>query len=88
MEIVRELAPHWEIRATRNPCFDAVLIDQEFMEIEGSLPAGHYKVVLNTTEFLVAATPDFRRRLPPPAVPARCFWENASTRTFISDIQI
>lgn len=53
MDLVREICPHWEIRTTRNEYFGAREIDAEFMDIERTLPAGTYKIVLNTTEFLL-----------------------------------
>lgn len=51
MEIVRNMCPTWEIRTTRNSHFDAQDIDTEFMDIEQGLEG--YKMVLNTTEFLI-----------------------------------
>ena len=52
MDIVRKMCPTWEIRTTRNSHFDAHDIDTEFMDIEQGLDG--YKMVLNTTEFLIA----------------------------------
>jgi hypothetical protein len=51
MDIVRKMCPTWEIRTTRNSHFDAQDIDTEFMDIEQGLDG--YKMVLNTTEFLI-----------------------------------
>lgn len=53
LSIIKEMAPSWEIRKTRNNFFDAEQIDQEFMDIEKSLPNDRFVIVLNTTEFLV-----------------------------------
>jgi hypothetical protein len=61
MEIVRRICPTWEIRTTKNSHFDARDIDTEFMEIESTIPG--FKIVLNTTEFLVSAQ-DVRTFLP------------------------
>lgn len=61
MDIVRRICPTWEIRTTKNSHFDAQNIDQEFMEIEPTVPG--YKLVLNTTEFLVSVD-DVRTLLP------------------------
>lgn len=61
MDIVRRICPTWEIRTTKNSHFDAQNIDEEFMEIEPTVPG--YKIVLNTTEFLVSV-PDVRTLLP------------------------
>ena len=51
MDIVRKMCPTWEIRTTRNTHFCAHEIDTEFMDIESELDG--YKMVLNTTEFLI-----------------------------------
>lgn len=51
LDIVRELAPHWKIITSKNEYFDALLIDQEIMEIERRISS--WKMVLNTTEFLL-----------------------------------
>lgn len=50
-EIIRDLAPHWEIRQSRNKIFEANAVDQEVMDIESEFRG--WKVCLNTTEFLV-----------------------------------
>ncbi len=50
--IIQELAPHWEIRTSRNLEFASDLIDLEVMDIERECDG--WKVVLNTTEFLCA----------------------------------
>jgi hypothetical protein len=55
MDIVREMCPTWEIRKSPHEKFDAFANDILLMitekEIEG------YKMVLNTTEFLVSSEP-------------------------------
>lgn len=53
VEIIRELAPHWEIRKTNVKKFEEPAIGEEIQEIEMAMPAGEWKVVLNTTEFLL-----------------------------------
>jgi len=50
-DIIRELAPHWEVRSSRNKFFEAANCDEELMEIERSYD-GYWKMVLNTTEFV------------------------------------
>jgi hypothetical protein len=54
--IIQELAPHWEVRPSRNAWFDAEEVDREVMEVEREAPG--WKVVLNLTEFLLC--PDLR----------------------------
>jgi len=61
LDIVRRICPTWEIRTTKNSHFDAQNIDAEFMEIEQTVPG--YKIVLNTTEFLLGVS-DLRTLLP------------------------
>ena len=51
VEIIKELAPNWEIRPSRNAYFHAIEIDQEVMQIENTVPG--WKVCLNTTEFIL-----------------------------------
>ena len=51
MEIVRRICPTWTIITTRNSQFDAFEIDREFMDLEKNIDG--YKIVLNTTEFLM-----------------------------------
>lgn len=53
VEIIRQLAPHWEIRKTRVERFVEPFIGDEIQEIEESLPQQAWKTVLNTTEFLL-----------------------------------
>jgi Glycosyl transferase family 2 len=50
-ELVKELAPGWEVRRSRNECFDARDVDAEVMDVEREF-AG-WKLVLNTTEFVL-----------------------------------
>jgi hypothetical protein len=51
VEIIRALAPRWEIRPSVNQWFDARDIDVEVMAVEREQPG--WKMVLNTTEFLL-----------------------------------
>lgn len=51
VEIIKQLAPQWEIRQSRNADFDYIACDQEVMDIEETIP--DWKIALNTTEFLV-----------------------------------
>ncbi len=50
VEICRQFAPNWEVRDSKVPEFDAILVDQEVMDIEKEVNG--WKMVLNTTEFL------------------------------------
>ncbi|KFN01424.1 hypothetical protein [Bacillus clarus] len=50
VEICKLFAPHWEVRDSKVSEFDAILVDQEVMEIEKEITG--WKMVLNTTEFL------------------------------------
>jgi hypothetical protein len=59
MDLVRQFAPGWEIRRSRNKMFDARLNDQEIMDVEQGIEG--WKIVLNTTEFLLH--PDLRAYL-------------------------
>lgn len=52
LEIVRELIPKAKIIQSKNKYFDAVLCDQEVMDMESSLDG--VKLCLTTTEFLVS----------------------------------
>lgn len=52
VEIIKQLAPHWQIRKSRNEYFEAWPIDQEVMDIEREFD-GYWKMCLNTTEFIV-----------------------------------
>jgi hypothetical protein len=51
VEIIRELAPGWEVRPSVNTWFDAREIDKEVMAVEREFPG--WKMVLNTTEFVL-----------------------------------
>lgn len=51
VEIIRTLAPNWEIRNSRNVLFEADKVDLEIMDIEREFD-GYWKICLNTTEFL------------------------------------
>jgi hypothetical protein len=57
MEIINELAPHWKIVSTRNTHFDAIEIDEEFMDYEKKYYPNSYCIVLNTTEFMFPTRP-------------------------------
>jgi hypothetical protein len=50
VEILRELAPEWEVIPSRNPMLDARDCDLEMMDLESRYEG--WKVVLNVTEFL------------------------------------
>jgi len=51
VEIIKELAPEWEIVPTVNEYFDGLVIDKEVMAIEMQFDG--WKTCLNTTEFLL-----------------------------------
>lgn len=51
VNIIKELAPNWEIRPSRYTEFDARKIDREVEEIEQTISG--WKIALNTTEFLL-----------------------------------
>jgi hypothetical protein len=66
-EIIRELAPNWQVRPSANAWFDARDADAEVMAVEREC-AG-WKIVLNTTEFLICQdlrvfVADLERRRP------------------------
>jgi hypothetical protein len=52
LDIIREIAPGWEVRRSRNAWFDARDVDLEVMEIERAFSG--WKMVLNTTEFVLS----------------------------------
>lgn len=52
VEIIRELAPHWQIVHTTLNKFDGFLTDLEVMNYERNIPG--WKIALNTTEFLAS----------------------------------
>jgi hypothetical protein len=56
LEICKEICPHWKIINTTNADFDIIANIREFMYIEEQL-ANAFKIVLNTTEFLVPFRP-------------------------------
>lgn len=49
--IIKNIAPHWEIRKSRNKVWDFTDADQEVMDIEKEFDG--WKVVLNITEFIL-----------------------------------
>jgi hypothetical protein len=49
--IIRELAPHWEVRPSRNREFHSLAIDAEIMDVERGVPG--WKMCLNVTEFVL-----------------------------------
>ena len=55
VEIIRKICPTWDIITTKNKYFGAEEIDNEFMELENNIDG--YKIVLNTTEFLITNNP-------------------------------
>ncbi|MBT2686910.1 glycosyltransferase family 2 protein [Bacillus sp. ISL-47] len=55
-DLIRQLAPNWEIRKSRNPNFDIEACEKEVMEIEREFKG--WKTVLNTTEFLYVKNKD------------------------------
>jgi len=54
LEICKQICPSCKIMVTKNPCFEAVKVDEECMNIEKTIEG--IKMVLNTTEFLVCDT--------------------------------
>ncbi len=50
VEICKALAPHWEVRDSAYPGFDAPATDREVMAVEQEVEG--WKMILNTTEFL------------------------------------
>jgi|688.fasta_scaffold219953_1 UDP-glucose 4-epimerase len=54
IEICKKICPNCKIISTRNSHFDAIKIDEEFMDIENNIEG--IKIVLNTTEFLFCET--------------------------------
>jgi hypothetical protein len=51
LEIIKKIAPNWEVVTAKNyKYFDAEINDKELMECEERLPG--WKVILNTTEFV------------------------------------
>ncbi|GMK41338.1 hypothetical protein PCCS19_43940 [Paenibacillus sp. CCS19] len=54
--ICKKFAPHWEVRNSTCPEFDALEVDREVMRIESEVPG--WKMALNTTEFLCIPSRD------------------------------
>jgi len=54
-EIIKNTCPYWKIHESKNLLFDAIENDKEVMEYEKSLKTSisHFKICLNTTEFLL-----------------------------------
>lgn len=52
-DICRTIAPHWEVIRTEHAEYSAILADFELMKQEERFPEA-WKIVLNTTEFLVS----------------------------------
>lgn len=50
VNLIKKIVPNWEIRNSRNQCFNAKECDKEIMEIESTI--SEWKMTLNTTEFL------------------------------------
>src|SRR5262249_9567397 len=50
-EIIRTLAPSWEIRPSRNRLFHSLSVDAEIMDIERTISG--WKMCLNATEFVI-----------------------------------
>ena len=62
VEIIRELAPHWEVRPSINgSVFYSRAIEKEIIDAENELSQDTWKIILNTTEFLLAG--DLRKKL-------------------------
>lgn len=57
VEICRELVPDWEIVTSANEAFSGIMCDFEVMKHEERYPDA-WKIVLNTTEFLVGGQLD------------------------------
>ena len=61
VEIVKEMAPEWEIVTSEHQEFDAGNCDLEMAKLESKIPEGEWKITLNATEFIVG---DFDKILP------------------------
>lgn len=59
VDIIKTMAPHWEIRPSKNKYFNTEIIDEEVMAIEEEI--SEWKMVLNTTEFVLK--PDLKSYL-------------------------
>lgn len=53
VDIIKQMAPNWEIRQSRNAEFSAGECDAEVVDIENTLSG--WKIALNTTEFILYA---------------------------------
>jgi hypothetical protein len=66
-QVIAELAPHWEVRPSRNVVFHSASIDAEVMDVEKEFTG--WKMCLNATEFVIrhdlrAFVADFERTRP------------------------
>lgn len=52
VEIIKQLAPHWQIRKSRNRYFEPGPVDVEVMDIEEEFD-NYWKMSLNITEFIL-----------------------------------
>lgn len=59
VEIIKKMAPHWDVVDSKNAMFDAELCDLEMMEYERTVVG--WKMVLNVTEFIF--TNDLKSKL-------------------------
>jgi Glycosyl transferase family 2 len=50
-DIIRQFAPSWEVRPSRNSMFESIAIDREVMDIEKEVRG--WKMCLNVTEFVM-----------------------------------
>lgn len=58
LEILKDMAPEWEVRPSVNPDFDSQLINEELMRAEARVHGKNvWKICLNTTEFLFCKDP-------------------------------
>ena len=55
IDIIKDICPNWEVRKSKNTSFGAIEIDNEFNDIEPEFDG--FKIVLNTTEFLICDQP-------------------------------
>ncbi|AUN29394.1 glycosyltransferase family 2 protein [Niveispirillum cyanobacteriorum] len=75
IDICRTLAPHWRVVRSRNIQFDAIAIDFEVQQYEAGLPG--WKLVLNTTEFLVGVNFPHLEELIKQQQLTGCYFESA-----------
>ena len=58
VDIIKRMAPEWEVRTTVNKDFDSQLINEEVMRAEAEYTGDQYwKICLNTTEFFFCINP-------------------------------